>query len=420
MIQSQRPVVVEPAFLLATNNIGRKTPQRIVSRRYYYNENNNNNIPLFTTDSVLSTKRTTSDNGSDGRSYELLQHNDQQKQQQYQVTLQPLSLEPMILVSSGPLLNATECIHLKEFFQQISSVSKTSSDKNVDEIINHNPYGYQLFQRVQNQIDELTMCQHHNGEPQFPRLISYQPSNEKTTTTPVIADGVHVDTNNGQLFRHMTIILYLTTNTNGGATTFPLAKSVESQSLLGTQLVQQHSKLMDAAQCLLDNNVHHSHCVSIHKNTQLQQCGKLLEDAATELFDRQQQQQQQQRNEEGNDDSIPYGIRVTPQAGYICVMSNIRSDGRPDPASFHAGETVYVENGNNSNNPHATRTKDAITFFKEIPLTSFRNQKEFGQQVSTVRQRLFNRYYSNHHHLNKKQSFESSTTQEAREMVQSR
>eukprot|EP00956_Cyclotella_meneghiniana_P041622 scaffold232677_cov23-Cyclotella_meneghiniana.AAC.1 len=73
----------------------------------------------------------------------------------------------------------------------------------------------------------------------------------------LLPDGLHVDTNNGKLFRHVTAILYLTDNVEsdfvvGAGTTFPLA--VPSSSTVDSASSSAH-----AAACnILSENIHHT------------------------------------------------------------------------------------------------------------------------------------------------------------------
>ncbi len=50
-----------------------------------------------------------------------------------------------------------------------------------------------------------------------PRYVKYIPKlvDKGLFLDALLPDGLHVDTNNGKLFRHITAILYLTTNKDG-------------------------------------------------------------------------------------------------------------------------------------------------------------------------------------------------------------
>jgi hypothetical protein len=158
-----------------------------------------------------------------------------------------------------------------------------------------------------------------------------------------------VDTNNGKLFRHITALLYLTNHVNG-ATTFPLVGS-------------QGTKLERIAQAMLDCGVTHT----LAEDTDTQK-SRILEQAAHDLYD----------------GKSSVGLRVLPSMGKLCVFCNILQDGKPDPFSLHGGEA-----GNDE-------FKALLTFFKEIPLSTFTSRQEFGQQVEESRQYLINRYFGHH------------------------
>ena len=261
--------------------------------------------------------------------YSTLESTDVRQQRQdvtqpEEITLVPLSDAPILLMSSLPLLTPEECDTLRQHFQQ-----------------GHSHAGEALLQRVQEQIDDLTGCPSHAGEPLLPRYISYPP---QQVSDKLLPDGLHVDTNNGKLFRHVTCLLYLTTNASG-ATTFPLAK-------------RSTSVLERAAQDLLDSNIHHTLCD--------RKQARILEEAAEDLYE--------------NDESR-CGIRVLPSAGMLCVFCNVLENGRPDPLSFHGGEA-----GND-------KEKVLLTFFREISLDTFGDQAEFGQRVAETRRFLRARYY---------------------------
>ena len=245
------------------------------------------------------------------------------------LTLVPLSDAPLLLVSSRPLLTNEECGILCRNFEQGPSEE-----------------GDFLLKRVHQQIDNLTGCPSHDGEAVLPRYVSYPPSQNDN---PLLPDGLHVDTNNGRLFRHVTALLYLTNNANG-ATTFPLAGSKDT-------------KLERIAQAMLDSGVTHTRAEAADN-----QNFRVLEQAAHDLYD----------------GKSNVGLRVLPSMGKLCVFCNILQDGKPDPFSLHGGEA-----GNDE-------FKAVLTFFKETPLSTFTSRQEFGQKVQESHQYLINRYFGHH------------------------
>ena len=252
----------------------------------------------------------------------------------------PLSRNPILLVSSQPLLTQDQCSILKRHFR-----------------VEPSQEGKVLLETVQKHIDKLTACPSHKGEAVLPRFVFYKP--ESLSNSPLLPDGLHVDTNNGYYFRHITVLLYLTTNDNG-ATTFPLAIPMKKRSE-GTV-----DDLLNAAQILLDSGITHTFDESHSKEHQ--ELSKSLELAAKQLYD------------DGSD--CDHGLRVLPRAGTVCIFSNVLENGRADPYSFHGGEA-----GND-------KEKALLTFFKEIPVESFSGQQEFGQRVAVTRKYLLNTYYS--------------------------
>lgn len=263
------------------------------------------------------------------------------------ISLVPLSREPILLVSSEPLLTIDECNVLQSHLQS-----------------KHSEHGELLLQRVQSQIDELTGCPRHSGEAPVPRFLLYEKhsrdSTLETTSTRLFPDGLHVDTNNGQYFRHVTCLLYLTAN-DDGATTFPLANPPDPND---------DDELRTAAQTLLDMGV--THTLDKSQSDENRKLSKMLEDAGRDLFlegDREQA-------------SSTRGVRVLPRAGMLCVFSNLLETGMADPLSFHGGEAGSGD-----------KEKALLVFFKEIPMECFSSQAELGQCATKTRKYLIERYY---------------------------
>jgi hypothetical protein len=210
--------------------------------------------------------------------------------------------------------------------------------------------GHVLLERVRQQIDNLTGCPSHDGEVALPRYVPYPPSRGNNVLLP---DGLHVDTNNGKHFRHVTALLYLMTNKNG-ATTFPLARG---RCGVGAELER-------VARAVLDSGVIEMHTLLADEEQQAKANGsqsRILERAAQDLCD----------NQKTN-----VGLRVLPSTGKLCVFCNVLHNGTPDPLSIHGGE-----GGNDE-------FKALLTFSKEIPHSTFSSQPEFGQRVQETRQYL--------------------------------
>lgn len=223
--------------------------------------NHQMNKKIISTNSITIGNRTTTTN-----------HRIRSTKQQHNsvhnsiVTLIPLSKHPMILMSSEPICNEIECQQLIHWFRQKEQLHQEEQQWDDDA----NSSGLLLFQRIQRQIDQLTFCPSYDSEMSYPRYITYEPQQQKQhEEVKLIPDGLHLDTNNGQLFRHVTVLLYLTTNdimtTNqlGGATTFPLAKklnpSYQPDNHKKDDCYPQHQILaINAATQLVDANVHYT------------------------------------------------------------------------------------------------------------------------------------------------------------------
>jgi hypothetical protein len=256
-----------------------------------------------------------------------------------EITLVPLSRDPILLISSRPLLNPNECTILQKWFQDKQSKQ-----------------GQTLMSRVWKHVDDLVGCEAHMGES-LPRILTYEPSSQES----LLPDGLHVDTNNGRYFRHVTCLLYLTTNKEG-ATTFPLANRMDTMDCC-------NATVLNAAQSLLDSGVTHTFDKS--GSEEHQKCCRSLEMAAEMLY----------KQDKGDGEASSFGLRVLPRAGMLCVFCNLLEDGTADPHSFHGGES-----GN-------AKEKALLTFFKEIPVETFSSQAELGQRAAETRRFLVEHYY---------------------------
>jgi len=214
-----------------------------------------------------------------------------------------------------------------------------------------------IVSKVMNILDHITNCPSHSGE-RPPRFIDYEPV-LSMKEIDVIPDGLHVDINNGMLFRHITALLYLTGSNDSideknreGATVFPLATWNKD----GVKTSPCHQ----AAKELIESGVFHT-----HKQQSIN--SQLLESAARDLLYK-------------NNENI-CGVRVFPQAGRLCIFYNRLDCGNPDAFSFHGGEACYQEK------------KALLTFFKEIPRNSFQDFDGFAKKVSEARKWVIKNYY---------------------------
>ncbi len=256
-----------------------------------------------------------------------------------------------------------------------------------------------LLQDVRDTIDTVTNCPSHNGEAWMPRYVRYDATTFLDETNlmqnpmmfgkTLLPDGLHVDTNNGKLFRHITAILYLTDNHEaessiiergkingivGGGTTFPMAVPIDHQRT-------HDNELREAAKRLLNHGIHHTKGI-VEKNDDSD--GKSLENAALKIFFRELQFNSVEAN-------CCLGIRVMPEAGKLVYFHNVGYDGLPDPASFHGGESTLI----GSSSVAAKKTKSILVFFKEIPVQAFMNDGREGFAKQAAKARLWTKrmYY---------------------------
>lgn len=371
------------------------------------------------------------------------------------VQLEVISYNPLLLMSTGPVLTSEECQHLictheKKALLQTSTATTTPNTTEQDEART-----VEILLELNYLMAQLTNCPHHEGETECPRYISYHAQSVVSTSdlsspSNLLPDGLHLDINNGKLFRHITALLYLTDNhssnddfvTFGGATTFPFAipcfclpnnKTTTSLPLHATTTTTaptEECTSIESCVRLVKRGIYHTsklQQVLPPKNSTAQDVDTLLllesdrthiEQAATELFLYQQAMTITTTN--NMDLSFPFnntilcqsksithgnmGIRMTPQKGRLCIFYSWGDDGRVDPRSFHGGEAIFK---NHISKMNATSTDTASTsdtnallvpekallsFFKEIPMTTFQNMHEFMVQVTQSRQWALQQY----------------------------
>jgi hypothetical protein len=269
-----------------------------------------------------------------------------------QNSLIPLSAWPLILVSSQPLLTEDECSIISHYCQQNLSPSGTVE---MEETFSR---GAQILQRTQHFLDDI-LARPCGEAPVLPRYLTYTSSDAPIDSVEaLLPDGLHVDTNNGFLFRYLTVLLYLT-DCDSSATTFPLAKSITTVSKSVSNR-EREAELLLAAEELLDTNTHHTGFDE--RDTKCRQ----IDEAAWHVY---------KRNEASS-----FGFRVLPRQGYITAFFGIAADGSPDPRSWHGAEAL--EPG---------EKKDILTFFYEVPFT-FSSKNEFARLVGERKQALLERH----------------------------
>jgi hypothetical protein len=217
-----------------------------------------------------------------------------------------------------------------------------------------------LLDSIQLQIDQLTASPRHPGEPERPRYLEYPPTtlqDSNPSREDYLPDGLHVDTNNAKYFRHITVLLYLTDNPDGGATTFPLANNhpeSTSTTTSTTSTTTTNNPVVAAAHDLIRHNVWHTRKQQDETTTTRTHC-QLLEQAAVELMTT-------------TNHNPVVGRRVLARRGYACVFYNLDQQGMPDAYSFHGGEA------NTSG-----QTKALLAYFKEL------NAKDFADSIHHFR-----------------------------------
>jgi hypothetical protein len=323
----------------------------------------------------------------------------------------PLSKPPLLLLqSSTPIISIECCSLISRYFehQMGNSVNASQMDKSEIQVAET------IVKDVHDIIDTVTNCPRHDGEIQLPRYVRYDTTfvdgenmmqNPKLFMKALLPDGLHVDTNNGKLFRHITAILYLTDNHEigssivhhddingvlGGGTSFPLAVPIDQQ-------YTHNDMLLEAAQRLLNSGIHHT---KGDENENDNSFGRIVEKSALDVFFR-----EELRNEIIIENQCNYyaknsmGLRVMPEAGKLIYFHNVDDDGLPDHMSFHGGEELVSPYPDSAlagpSLMPAEKTKSILVFFKEIPLESFvaDGRLGFAQQASKARSWTKKMYY---------------------------
>ena len=286
----------------------------------------------------------------------------------------PLCQSPLLLESSSPIVSREECSILIQHFDEQHQTRTGHQTSSAEAIL----------RKIHHVIAKVTNCPRHDGEKE-PRYVRYDTKiideqhtkqlqlDPKRFTDNLLPDGLHVDTNNGMLFRHITAILYLTDNIDddenviGGGTTFPLAIQQGNDDYNR----EQSEVLLTSAKNLLLNGIHHT---KGDENQDDNSDGRVLENAAMQVFCRDTKQIRHETETSSED-----GVRVMPRVGKLIYFHNVDDDGLSDAFSFHGGEELLS---------HTVETKKSIlVFFKEVPVANFRDSgsEGFAQEVAKSR-----------------------------------
>ena len=275
-----------------------------------------------------------------------------------------------------------------------------------------------LLTNVHDVIDDVCNCPRHDGEMQRPRYVRYEPIivdadalfDPRRLEHALLPDGLHVDTNNGHLFRHVTAILYLTDEPRppgeiappegtydagggaprdrghcfvaGGGTTFPLADPPDLNRIDR----YKRNNLQGAARRLLERGIHHTKGDVGERATH---DGRALEGAGLDTFYRDHPRLARERYDYGPSRKRPPGVRVVPAAGKLIYFHNVDDAGAPDPRSFHGAEELLATlpappSFRDEDVLPSVRTtavgieKSILVFFKEIPVRAFRDRGREG------------------------------------------
>ena len=311
--------------------------------------------------------------------------------------MSPVSFNPLTFISSNPLLTEPQCRILSHWCRKIVKEKGQMTKDILLQAVYEGSEGAQIMLHLQKEIHEKVLglsSPNDNDSYVIPRFISYNSNGQKGhdtkiksvdvhTSSKLLPDGLHVDTNNGKHFRHFTILFYLDSCSSLGATTFPLAvpfvsKINEWESNDSIDIIEKiqkekagykYNQVQEAAKQLLMEDVQHTRMEDVSKES-LKLCA-IIENASVSLL------QKFKENEE-----LEMGIRIKPRQGHFCLFSNLNEDGYPNPLSFHGGEVMDVG-----------ESKEVLTFFYEIPMGTFTTRDEFGLQVREREGNLLNFHF---------------------------
>lgn len=384
-------------------------------------------------------------------SYFLNNMNENENENGEEISLTPLSREPLLLTSSKPLLNRDECEILIRYLELMGESEKegkrqsaftinslpfslheenysnneefpsyyNNNYQNNEENIHQIMYeGYRILLRVTTKINELIHCENDPDEIILPRVLQPQNNNKIigeqvengndflhffNDHDTILPDHLHVDNVNNKKYRHISCVLYLTENNNsdddgstggvemiGGSTTFPLATPITTNNDMMVENDMHNdwdNRVEMAARNLISAGIHHTQ-VPIGKRE-----GVFIDQAAVELF-----QRENKLIPTSSSSSSKRGIRVCPSPGKLSVFHNLLNDGTPDPLVFHGAEALFgiqrssVTTERAATSSYVTKKRVALAFFKEIPVDQDQ-EDQFPRLVEESREWLIKKYY---------------------------
>ena len=178
---------------------------------------------------------------------------------------------------------------------------------------------------------------------------SYHPSGsaDHDCRTPLFPDGLHMDTNNECIFRHVTCILYLNGVVHGGATWFPLAETSTSTPTTTSAKHNNNNQglVVAASERLLAAKIGHTRsCGTVRRSGAVRQAdGDLLEHCCC-------------ADDDDGDHHRVRGIKVQPQAGRLLVFFSRTATGEEDVRAWHGGERLL----------EGADDKHILTLFKQV------------------------------------------------------
>mmetsp|Transcript_29530 Transcript_29530/g.41333 ORF Transcript_29530/g.41333 Transcript_29530/m.41333 type:complete len:379 (+) Transcript_29530:71-1207(+) len=230
----------------------------------------------------------------------------------------------LVQVSSSPLI-----FTIDDFIDPTACQKVQSDGSGCFDLMYPERLADYLFQGQESQLDGL--------------LFTATSSEEHTQKDPSSHNyplGLHLDTNNQCLERHVTAILYLNDVPPecGGGTVFPLARTLPSD----------HS--LKAARQLIDAKVTATRSQAVVDAGLVKQAVAMEKRDQTDFLD----------NPHTNT-----MIRIQPKAGRLLLFFSRLPNGQQDPRSWHAGERIRPDR-----NEHVTE-KRILTLFKQVDYDCF-------------------------------------------------